>query len=353
MKRTALNLILTLAALTAPAAFGMHYSVSSTPTLTRVPNVSIQLENNVSTCTAASNTIAVGVDIDSSGYRILCADAARIGFWTTPVAGAVVGHLSDSTTRYLCPSGSALAGLQFIEGLIYPFPLCGELVPDFQTGLVSRKVLFNVNENVVAKESKTAPEDPGVFSCGPAGWVQSLTASRNAAGAVSGFGGSCNTIVTAPANIEDVNVDLAVRTVFQPAVMGRDASDTFRVDVFNLGNAAIPASNVTVELRFDFNAWQLLPFANTSCTDIVAHRGVVDRIFVGKRCTIPGSVLQGKGGVAQINFMIQPFGSDASRPATTTPQSIVTAKVSLIDENLEGADPNASNDLAAFPVELR
>src|ERR1041385_1213271 len=103
---------------------------------------------------------------------MLCADAGRIGFWTTPAAAALVGVVSQPSQRYLCPSGSALAGVLFIEGLIYPFPLCGELIPDFKTGSVHRTVLFSVDKTVVEKESKTAPVTPGVISCGPAGYVQ-------------------------------------------------------------------------------------------------------------------------------------------------------------------------------------
>jgi hypothetical protein len=350
MKRTALNLIFSLAAMAAPAAFGMHYTVNTNPNLgptIKLPPL-VTLENNASTCTAASNTIAVGFDADSAGYRILCADAGRIGFWTTPVPGDLVGHLTASSARFLCPSGSALAGLQFIEGLVFPFPLCGELVPDFQTGLVSRKVLFTVDNTVVEKLSKTAPVNPGDFNCGPAGWVESLIVNRNASGAVAGFGGTCNTIETAPANIEDVNVDLAVRTFGQAFRTSLSGNSIFRVDVFNLGNETIPLSIVTVDVRFDGLVWQLQPFGNASCTDILAHKGPVDRIVVGKHCTIAGVSLAGKGGVASTNFELTP-SNPATPPGVPIPYPVVSVTVSLNSDSF-GADPNSSNDLAAFPV---
>src|SRR5215831_17508835 len=66
-----------------------------------------------------------------------------------------------------------------------------------------------------------------------------------------GFVSTCNAVPTAPANIDDVNVDLAVRTVDQRAVLGRNSNDTFRVEVFNLGIVSMPASNVSLEFRFD------------------------------------------------------------------------------------------------------
>ena len=125
------------------------------------------------------------------------------------------------------------------------------------------------------------------------------------------------------------------------------------MDVFNLGIESIPASNVRLDVLFDGLAWQLQPFADSTCTDILAHKGVVDLIVVGKRCTIAASVLAGKGGVLSATFQLQPLGSDVTRPASTTPKPIVTAKVSVVDERIDGADPNATNDVAAFPVKLQ
>jgi hypothetical protein len=352
MKRNALSLMVTLAALTTPAAFGMKYAA---PTVVSIvpPATNLLLHppvNNFSGCSSESNTIAVGYEVYAGGFRMLCADAGRIGFWTTPVEATLVGQAPDAGQRFLCPSGTALAALQFIEGLAFPFPLCGELIPNLKSGTVQRSVLYAVDGTVVEKLSKTG-DIPGVVSCGPAGYVQSLQASRNAAGQVTGFGGVCNTIQTDPANIEDVNVDLAVKTVGQTAVLGRDGSQTFTVDIFNLGNAAVPASNITLDMLFDGLAWQLMPL-NMPCTDILAHKGIADVVVVGKRCTISGTVAE-KGGAISTAFLLEPLGSDATRPATSTPKPIVTAKVSLINENLEGADPNPSNDMAAFPVVLK
>lgn len=354
MKRNALCLMLTLAAWNASAA-SMHYHAANTgPTLVQPPVTFVNpATNNLSTCTAASNTVAVGYDVFPAGFRILCADAGRIGFWTTPTLGALSGLQSDSAQRYLCPSGTALAGAQFIEGIASPFPLCGELIPNFATGQVQRTVLFTPDEVVVEKESKTAPTTPGVVSCGVAGYVQSLIANRTATGAVSGFGVSCNSIETNPANLEDVSVDLAVKSAMQKSVLGRDATENFRVDVFNLGTLSVPASNVTVELRFDGAAWDIQQFANAICTDIMAHKGIVDMVVVGKRCTMPVSSVPGRGGVVSMNFQLQPMGPDTLRPASTTPHSVFSVRASLINETFQGADANANNDVAAFPVVLR
>ncbi|HEY2018828.1 MAG TPA: hypothetical protein VGH38_35225 [Bryobacteraceae bacterium] len=355
MKRNGLTPILMMAVLATPAAFGMHYATAQNPLpISTLPvNLPHLLPLNISACSSDSNTVAVGYETYAGGFRLLCADAARIGFWTTTLPAELIGQQAGSTQRFLCPSGTALAGAQYIEGLIYPMPLCGELIPDLTSGDVRHTVLFTVDETVVEKLSKNGPTTPGVVSCGPAGWVQSLIASRNASNQVNGFGVQCNTIVTAPANLEDVNVDLAVRTVNQKPVLGRNASEQFRVDVFNLGTAAIQSSNVSIELRFDGSAWQLQPFAEATCTDLLAHKGVVDRLFVGKRCIITGDILGGRGNVISATFLLEPFGPDTTRPATTVAQPIVSVTVSQIDDRLEGADPNTANDLAAFPVILR
>jgi hypothetical protein len=352
MKRN-LSLVLTLAVLTAPAALGMKYAtVIATPILTAPINALHPLVNNFSGCTSDSNTIAVGYEFYAGGFRMLCADAGRIGFWTIPVAAARVGQAPDAGERFLCPSGSALAGVQYVEGLLFPFPLCGELIPDFTSGQVHRTVLFSVDATVVEKESKGPPVTPGVVSCGVGGYVQTLQASRSAAGNVTGFTALCNSIVTDPVEIKKgFNVDLAVKAVNQTAVLGRNATQLFHVDVFNLGAANIPASNISLEVRFDGSAWQVLPF-NMVCSDILAHSGVVDLIVVGERCTLPSPVA-GQGGVVPVSFRLEPLGPDTTRPATPTPQPILSVKASIINEQLEGADANATNDTAAFPVILQ
>lgn len=351
MIRHSLHLVLTLAVLTTPAAFGMRYASSNaTPIFTVPGNLINPAVNNFSGCSSDSNTVAVGVDVYAGGFRMLCADAGRIGFWTAPVASILVGQDAQSHHRYLCPSGTALAGLQFIDGLIFPFPLCGELIPDLVNGTVSRTVLYSVNGTVVAKLSKTG--DPlGVVSCGPAGFVQTLKASRDAAGNVNGFGSVCNAIVTDPLGPKYHHVDLAVKTINQTAELGRNATQVFNVNVYNLGTVPVPASNITLELRFDGEAWQVLPF-NMACTAILAHSGVVDRIVVGERCTLPSGTGV-RGDVVPVSFHLEPLGPDITRPATTTPAPILSVRAILINEILEGADGDATNDTAAFPQILR
>jgi len=86
--------------------------------------------------------------------------------------------------------------------------------------------LFSIDDTVVEKLSKGPPVTPGVVSCGPAGFVQTLQASRNAAGNVTGFSAICNSILSDPVvtGKGGVNVDLAVKTVLQTAVLGRNAT---------------------------------------------------------------------------------------------------------------------------------
>jgi hypothetical protein len=52
-----------------------------------------------------------------------------------------------------------------------------------------------------------------------------------------------------------------------------------------------------------------------------------------------------------MNFQLQPQGPDSLRPAGTGP--IFSVRASLVNENLLGADANANNDVAAFPVILQ
>src|SRR5262245_31628202 len=97
MNRKSLNLIVTLAMMAAPAAFGnMHYApVAATPIITPI-NLLHPQPNNFSGCSSDSNTIAVGYEIYGTGFRMLCADAGVIGFWTTTTEGPLVGQTSST-----------------------------------------------------------------------------------------------------------------------------------------------------------------------------------------------------------------------------------------------------------------
>jgi len=347
-----LSLMLTLAVLAAPAFGSMRYApVAATAILTPVDPLHPQ-PNNFSGCSSTSNTIAVGYEIYSGGFRMLCADAGEIGFWTATIEAPLVGQAPQPGEQFLCPSGTALGGLRYVEGLAFPLPLCGELIPDLVHGFVQRHVLVSIDNVVEEKEAKGPPQDPADVTCGPAGYVQTLQASRNAAGQVAGFGLICNSIQTDIASSR-IHVDLAVKTIGQTAELGRSQSQLFQVAVFNLGSATVAPSNLSLELRFDGEAWDIVPFSNMSCTDILGHAGLVDLLTIGKRCTITGSVSTQDGGIASVNFQLVPVGPDSLRPATPTAQPVFSVKAGLLNESLEGADFNPANDTAAFPVVLR
>src|SRR5262249_21004876 len=107
------------------------------------------------------------------------------------------------------------------------------------------------------------------------------------------------------------------------------------------------------ELRFDGEVWDIVPFSNMSCTNILGHAGVVDLITIGKRCTITGSVSAQDGGIANVNFQLVPVSLASQLPLPTTAHPIFSVKVGQIHEGLNGADFNPANDPAAFPVQLR
>src|SRR6185369_6407642 len=98
----------------------------------------------------------------------------------------------------------------------------------------------------------------------------------------------------------------------------------------------------------DAFAWQVLAFG-MACSDIQAHSGVVDRIVVGERCTIPSTV-NGRGGVVRVSFLLKPLGPDSLRPVTGIAQPIFSVKTDVLDESTQGADADTKNNFAAFPV---
>lgn len=345
MNRITLALTLALATLATPAAFGMNYKAATPVAIFTPPVITFPPPPTTafSGCSSDSNTIAVGYESFPNGIRILCAEAGRTGFWTTPVSGPLVGQESAHHTRFLCPSGNALAGLTYIEGLTIPFPLCATLIPNLTTGVVGHGDLINPNET---------PAPVGSSACPNIQFIQSLKVTLEH-GEIQGVSEVCNNIETAPLSIEGPGVDLAVRTIGQKAAIGRNDSDTFTVEVFNEGVFSIPVSMVNLEFRFDTFAWEFIQPTNMVCRDILAHKGLVDIISVGKRCTLPGSVLNSRGGKVSFNFKMQPLGPSALRPPTATPKPVVGFRVSLNDEILFGADPDSANDFAAFPIRLQ
>src|SRR6185369_1579554 len=100
MKRNFLVLAFTITCTS--TVFAMKYApVDAVPIITTV-NFLQRPVNNLSGCTSDSNTIAVGYELYHVGFRMLCADAGRIGFWTTPVPSTLVGQDAQGHQRYLC-----------------------------------------------------------------------------------------------------------------------------------------------------------------------------------------------------------------------------------------------------------
>jgi hypothetical protein len=336
-----------IAALSVPAAFGMKYKqqllISGPPEFTLQDGRVQTQPPPSSSCTSSSNTIAVGYEFHAQGVRILCADAGMIGFWTAAIAGAVIGQDALSFSRFLCPSGSALSGLQTIEGLAVPLPLCSTLVPNLQTGAVTRSGLYLVGE---------ATAGTGSAACSGSQFIQLLRAQFSTQGTLQGLTFVCNNIETANLSnrVEYFPADLAPRTIGQKATLGSKSSETFTIDVFNLGIAPLLAADAAVELRFNTFAWRLVPLSNVSCSDIPQRKGF-DVISLGRRCTLPGTQMAADGGRTSMIFRLEPNGPDTLRPTSATPASIISVKTVLTGPDAE--DPVESNDRAAFPVLLQ
>jgi len=344
MKRNALNLILTLAtALAMPSLKGMSYKAPQPPPLSvHLPFPQLTLIPN-STCTG--NRIAVGFEEYTGGFRLLCADAGQVGFWTTPVEANLVGSGDHLLWSWLCPSGTALVGFAQDESGLRQ-AACSKLIPIFATGDVHTGALVN---------SGNYPLDPVIIVACPANtFVQKFEAVQNPGGPVTGFVKVCSAVETVTINVHTPNlpgIDLAVRTVGQPAKL-EVQDQKFELDLFNLGWAPVIASNVAVEFRYDTLQWEVLVPSGMNCTNIASRViGGHDILSLGKRCTIPGTAIKGLGSEAVMTITLHPVGSGpVIGGSAATP--VVSIKVLLVGEPDEGADANPNNDVAAFPSSL-
>ena len=177
MKHTNVALTFALAAIAAPAAFGMHYKLEITgPVLPPMVGVPAPPHAVFSGCSADSNTIAVGIDWLPNGIRMLCADAGRMGFWTTPVPAPAIGSSEGNAGRMLCPSGMAVSGLIYTEGLIFTMPVCSVLVPNYVNGTVARHFRL--------VDFKEQPVGTGAQPCPGNDFVQSLQSVNGSISAV-------------------------------------------------------------------------------------------------------------------------------------------------------------------------
>ena len=130
--------------LAVPAFSSMHYLATISG-----PVLPIQFPppppTEFATCQSNSDTIAVGMDTFAAGVRVLCADAGRIGFWTTFTPSSALGTESNPFTRRLCPSGTALSGVhRGANGRSEP--ICSILVPNFTSGAVARFSVTTIDE---------------------------------------------------------------------------------------------------------------------------------------------------------------------------------------------------------------
>lgn len=111
---------------------------------------------------------------------------------------------------------------------------CSLMVPNFTSGAVARSGFFTTDQN---------PPSMGDFVC--------PTSNEFLQGFKTVSGGSpvaiCAPILTEPRDADSPEVDLGVRTFPQRAIMRRNDTENFGVDLVNVGSDSVPGTDVTLD----------------------------------------------------------------------------------------------------------
>lgn len=321
-------------AITASSGYGMKYRDEAP---VPIPNAIFDPHpTQGSGCSSDSHTVAVGYEIGVRTARILCAASFPTGFWTTPVPGTQIGSANELTERFVCPSGTAISGLLYIEGLAIPLPVCSIMRADFPHGVVTQEGHFTVGKAAVD------PSSPAAVMCPAGKFLQTVRMQDGVMVAPH-----CNVLETLVegrgSNSSPVNLD--VRTVGQRATLGQNQIETFRVEIINLSEAVFSANDVLVEMRFPVG-WDVVVPQNVNCSVFFASNGV----RLGQVCRIPTDVIgRFAEATGSIPVRMVPAGPDSRRPAGLPARPIFAAKL-MINETLIGPDTDDSDNRAAFPV---
>jgi hypothetical protein len=279
------------------------------------------------------------------GISVRCRRFGVIGATDTfsvfdqPLMGDPVG-----TSRMLeCDSGQAITGLRVRSGLVIDALgiSCHVVAPSFSTivNFVADSLFLNGRGSVVnAGASSTVTGLVGgtggtaaSFECASGTpFIRALQVAES--DRVWGLRASCSRVLNKPLDPAASTADLAARTVSQVRVITAGATDSFRVEVFNLGGRVEDAEAAYVDVIFSSRDVQFTGVPG-NCDAVSTNRF---------RCSLPNieNVIEG------LSVSVGTFFALFPNPRPEAPIVVVQASYDVEDSDF-------SNNTYGFAVTVR
>jgi hypothetical protein len=285
----------------------------------------------------SGNTLATGLLVSHNGSNVTglalrCRNFGVIGATqTSPVFDQpLLGSTTGSTSRMLeCDSGEAITGLRVRSGTLIDAVgiSCHAVSPSFGTLVNFVDVLFLTGRGAVVNAGATSLVTGLIgggggslttFECGSTTpFVRAIQTPTS--GGILGLKASCSRVLTKPIDHAATQPDLVPRTVSQRRSLSLGGTDSFRVEVFNLGgDIPNPGASTFVDVIF------------SSDVTMTAVPPECDQISSGRfRCAIPGIDGLSDGGLASLNgFIVQ-----ANGPRSETALFVVQTSFEIDDSD--------------------
>jgi hypothetical protein len=298
----------------------------------------------------SGNTLATGLLVSHNGSNVTglalrCRNFGVIGATeTSPVFDQpLLGSTTGSTSRMLeCDSGEAITGLRVRSGTLIDAVgiSCHAVSPSFGTVVHFTADILFLNGNGAAVNAGATSLVTGLiggtggsltaFECGSTTpFVRAIQTPTS--GGILGLKASCSRVLTKPIDHAATQPDLVPRTVSQRRSLAVGGTDSFRVEVFNLGGP-IPNPDASAFVDVIFSSDVAITARPPECNQLSQGR---------LRCSIPGIDGLSDGALGSLNgFIVQANG-----------QRLETA-LFVVQTSFEIDDSDFGNNTYAFAVNV-
>jgi hypothetical protein len=320
-------------------------TLPASPNFGTFPPFTSQPVNNCS-----GNTLATGVRVfhnggNVTGIRLRCRNFGVIGATeTSPVFDQPMMGQSGTTSRWLeCDSGEAITGLHVRSGVLVDALgiSCHAVSPAFGTVVnFTADTLFLNGRGAVVNAGATSlvtgliggsGGSLTIFECGTqTPFVRDIQVALS--GGIVGLRANCSRVLTKPIDHAATQPDLTARTVSQRRSLSIGSTDSFRIEVFNLGGPIPnPGTETFVDVIF------------TTDVTMTAVPPDCDRITSGRfRCSIPGIDGLSDGELASLpGWIVQANGARSE------------TAIFVVQTSFEIDDSDFGNNTYAFAVNVQ